>query len=62
MIVNGYTTADSTNGVNSIEILDIDTKMSCAAFPSVPIGFRGGGGGLFDQTVPWVCSGYPNVT
>ena len=60
MIVNGYTTADSTNGVNSIEILDIDTKMSCAAFPSVPTGFRGGGGGLIDQTVPWVCSGHPN--
>ena len=59
MIANGWTAADSANGVNSVEILDIESKMSCAPFPSVPLGFRGGSGGLFDQTAPWVCSGAP---
>ena len=61
MIANGFTVADRGIGTNSVEILDIETKMSCAAFPSVPVGFRGGGGGLFDQTVPRVCSGFHNV-
>ena len=59
MIANGWTAADPINGVNSVEILDIETKMSCAPFPSVPLGFRGGASGLLDQSVPWVCTGFP---
>ena len=61
MIANGYTDADQGNGANSVEIIDIETQMSCKAFPSVPVGFCRGAGGLFDQTVPWVCSGDPNT-
>ena len=59
MIANGFTDADRSNGVNSVEILDIETKMTCDPFANVPLGFRGGAGGLIDQSVPLVCSGKP---
>lgn len=59
MIVGGFTTADYS-GVNSVEIVDIETKMSCSAFPGTPVGFRGGAGGLVDNQTPLVCAGYPN--
>ena len=36
--------------------------MSCAAFANVPFGYRGGTGGLIDQSVPWVCSGAPTTS
>jgi hypothetical protein len=59
MIAVGYTATESTNGANFIEIVDIETQMSCAPFPSLPIGIRGGFGGLVDNQVPWICSGSP---
>ena len=62
MIANGWTAAGPAAGTNSVEIIDIDAKMSCAAVPNLPVGFRGGAGGLFDQSVPWVCSGAPTTS
>jgi len=59
MVANGYGIGNPPVDTNTVEIIDFETKMSCAAFPSVPLGIRGGAGGLFDQRVPWVCSGSP---
>ncbi len=61
MIAVGYIATDTSFGTNSVEIIDIETQMSCAPFPSLPIGFRGGFGGLVDNKVPWFCSGYPSI-
>ncbi len=60
MIAVGWTAADSTYGTNSIEIVEIEAKMSCAPFPSLPIGICGSFGGLVDNKVPWICSRYPS--
>jgi hypothetical protein len=60
MIAVGWTAADSSSGTNSIEIVDIESQMSCAPIPNLPIGIRGSFGGLVDNKVPWICSGFPS--
>jgi len=59
MIANGWAAGGPADGTGSVEIIDTEAKMSCAPFPSIPLLFRGGAGGLIDQAVPWVCSGAP---